>query len=68
MDSNRIAAAAAGAKTFRGNVCRNPDHRGGDGKTERYVTNGCCVACSREKALNYSRRVRSVLRALSAED
>jgi len=68
MDQARIAAATKGAKTYRGNACKNPDHRGGDGKSERYVTNGCCVSCSREKALAYSRRMRNVLRALAVED
>lgn len=68
MDPARLEGAAAGRKTYRGGACRNPDHRGGDGKTERYVSNGNCVTCSREKALVYQRRAQAVLRALSAED
>jgi hypothetical protein len=68
MDPARIQGAASGSKTYRGGACRNPDHRGGDGKTERYVSNGNCVTCSREKARASMRRAQSVLRALSAED
>lgn len=67
MDSARIDAAAAGRKTYRGGACRNPDHRDGDGRTERYVKNGNCVTCSRENARIYQRRAQAVLRAL-AED
>lgn len=67
MEEARMKAAAAGAKTYRGRVCKNPDHRGGDGKSERYVKNGGCVVCVRERSVAYQRRVSNVLRAL-AED
>ena len=41
-DSNRHAAAKAGARTYQGNTCR----RGHDGK--RYTSTGACIACMRQ--------------------
>lgn len=67
MDEARIKAAADGKKTFRGKPCKNPDHRGGDGKSERYVKNGGCIVCVRESASRYHRRTQAILRALSED-
>ena len=67
MDQARLDAAKCGVKTYRGKPCRNPEHIGGDAKTERYVLSGACADCTREKVRSYQQRTRAVIRALSED-
>lgn len=59
--ARRLAAAAAGAMHYSGLVCRKCQG------TERYVSTGACVPCTKHRAITSQREMRAALAQARAE-
>ncbi len=58
MEEKRLQAAKAGATRYDGTACRNC------GNTERFVSNGTCVSCNRDRAREVARKNRELIAQL----
>lgn len=61
MEQSRIEAATQGLLRYQGRPCRSC------GSTERFVSNGNCVACSQEHVKKYREKIRERLNQARAE-